>query len=70
MMFKLTLWFYEVVSAVRIISVNKVDPLKLPPNMTPDASPVGVGTLERKYRERVYYDKPTIETFNVITSPM
>ena len=40
------------------------------PVLAPGAMPVGVGTAERRHRERVYYDKTTIETFNVITDPM
>ena len=42
----LPLWFYEVESTVRLVPANKVDPKELPPNMTPDARPVGVGTAE------------------------
>ena len=38
--------------------------------MTPDVRPLGVGTVERRHRERFYYEKPTIETFNVITDPI
>ena len=67
---ELPLWFYEVESAVRLVPANKVDPRELPPNMTPDARPVGVGTAERRHRERVYYDTPTIASFNIITAPI
>ena len=63
---ELPLWFYEVESAVRLVPANKVDPRELPPNMTPDARPVGVGTAERRHCERVYYDTPQISSFNII----
>ena len=42
MMVKVSLWFYEVESAVRLVPENTVDPRDLPPHMTPYAIPVGV----------------------------
>ena len=54
--------------AVWLVPENKVDPRELPPNMTPEAQPVGVGTVEQRHRERVYYDTPMIASFKIITA--
>ena len=67
---ELPLWLYKVESAVRLVPKNKVDPRELLPNMTPDARPVGVGMAEQRHRERVYYDTPSIASFNSITAPI
>ena len=60
MTIELPFWFYKVESASQLIPGNKVNLRKVLANMTPDAWPVGVGMVERRHRERFYYDKPTM----------
>ena len=63
-------YFYIVFGASRLVPANKVDIADLPPGTVPDCRPVNIGSAERRFITRAYFDVSLIETLTYIVGPV
>ena len=63
-------YFYKAWVASRLVPANKVPIEDLPPGTIPDCSPVNIGSSERRFITRAYFDDALVTSYTEILGPI